>query len=147
MTEGLRIFLAFFMLTWSYIIVITASIYNCIIYSISQGLEIELQTLMDWVIEGKSLVDLFCTFNFLIVVEYNVMLVSGVQYGDSSLTYIVNWSSLYVYYLSVHHTKLVECYWLYSLCGTLHPMTYFVTRSWYSFFFLIFLFFFFIYFY
>ena len=135
MTEGLRIFLPFFMLIWSYIIVITASIYNCIIYSISQGLEIELQTLMGWVIEGKSLLDLFFTFNFLIVVEYNVMLISGVQYGDSSLTYIVNWSPLYVYYFSVHHTKLVECYWLYSLCGTLHPRTYFLTRGWYSFFF------------
>ena len=41
-------------------------------------------------IETKSLLDLFFTFNFLIVVEYNVMLVSGVQYDDSSLIYIMN---------------------------------------------------------
>ena len=70
--------------------------YNGIIYSFSQVLEIELQTLMVWMIETKSLLDLFFTFNFLIIVEYNVMLVSGVQYDDSSLIYIMNWLPLYI---------------------------------------------------
>ena len=30
-----------------------------------------------------------------------------------------------------HYTKLLQYYWLYSLCCTLHPLTYFITGSLY----------------
>ena len=66
---------------------------------------------------------IFKKFCIKIQLTYNIVLVSGVQHSYSTLIFLTKWSPM-----SSNHTKLLWCYWLYSLCYILCPHNiYFIT--------------------
>ena len=55
---------------------------------------------------------------------YNVLLISGVQHSNLIFIHIIKWTTTSVV-TTCHHTKLLQYYRLYSLCCTLHLITYY----------------------